>query len=169
MCNLKVARCEEPRVNERTRTKPEEPNPRPADGERRVEREALLDAEAAEVWEAVTDESRLEEWLAEEVELDLVEGGAASFRFDDGERRGTVEAVEEGRRLAFTWARPGEGSSRVEFVVEALPAGTRLVVTESSPAATSSAAGPVAGGLGASAWETKLFALIDLLSLVLVA
>jgi uncharacterized protein YndB with AHSA1/START domain len=107
-----------------------------------VERETLIEADPDEVWEAITDEDRLEEWLAEEVELDPVEGGDATFRSDDGERSGTVQTVEEEERFAFTWARPGEGESLVEFTIEAVPSGTRLTVVETpiGPTAMATAA-----------------------------
>jgi uncharacterized protein YndB with AHSA1/START domain len=95
-----------------------------------VERETLIEADPDEVWEAITDEDRLEEWLAEEVELDPVEGGDATFHTEDGERAGTVQTVEEEERFAFTWSRPGERESLVEFTIEAVPAGTRLTVVE---------------------------------------
>ena len=106
-----------------------------------VERETLIEATPEEVWEAITDEDRLEEWIAEEVELDPVEGGDASFRSEDGERSGTVQTVEEEERFAFTWARPGEGESLVEFTIEAVPAGTRLTVVETPIGPTAVAAG----------------------------
>jgi uncharacterized protein YndB with AHSA1/START domain len=136
----------------------------------RVDRETLLDASLSEVWEAISEESRLEEWLAEEVELDLVEGGDATFLFEDGERRGTVDAIEEEERLAFTWSRPGELPSRVEFRIEAIPEGTRLRVTESAMAIVPTVPrGPAACGLGESVWTEKLATLAGLLRMVLVA
>jgi uncharacterized protein YndB with AHSA1/START domain len=51
-------------------------------------------------------------------------------RDGDEERSGTVERVEEGERLSFTWSRPGHGESFVEFTLEPLPAGTRVRVVE---------------------------------------
>ena len=55
---------------------------------------------AEEVWEALTDERLLGEWLADEAELDPEPGGRASFRFADGtEKEGTVLRVEEEREL----------------------------------------------------------------------
>ncbi len=95
-----------------------------------VERETLIEATPEEVWEALTDEDRLEEWLAPDVELDPYEGGEIAVRDGDGERTGTIETVEEGERFAFTWSRPGEGESFVEFTIEAIPAGTRVTVVE---------------------------------------
>src|SRR5829696_10574203 len=95
-----------------------------------VERETTIEASPEEVWEALTDEDRLEEWMAPEVELDPTEGGEISVRDGDEERLGTVETIEEEERFAFTWSRPGEGESFVEFTLEPLPAGTRVTVVE---------------------------------------
>lgn len=114
----------------------------------RVERETVLPADPDEVWEALTDDDRLAEWLGEEVELEPVEGGEVSVDDSDGERSGTVETVIERERLTFTWALPGEHPSRVDFAIEAVPAGTRLVVTETR------IAGPVA--LAGVRWESRL-------------
>jgi uncharacterized protein YndB with AHSA1/START domain len=119
--------------------------------EDQVEREAVLPADPDEVWEALTDEDRLEEWLGTDVELEPVEGGELTVGDDEGERSGTVETVIERERLTFTWARPGEDPSRVDFAIEAVPAGTRLVVTETR------IPGPVAlAGVG---WERRLLRL----------
>jgi uncharacterized protein YndB with AHSA1/START domain len=106
-----------------------------------VERETLVEASPDEVWEALTDEDRLEEWLAPEVELDPVEGGEIAVRDGDDERTGTVETVEENERLAFTWSRPGEGESFVEFTIEALPGGSRVTVVETPIGPTATAIG----------------------------
>ena len=111
-----------------------------------VERETLIEASPDEVWEALTDEDRLEEWLAPDVELDPVEGGEIAVRDGEDERFGTVETVEEAERFAFTWSRPGQGESFVEFTIEALPGGSRVRVVETpTHSATSiTAAGPTA-------------------------
>lgn len=97
-----------------------------------VVRERTLDASPDEVWETLTDEVLLEQWLAAEVELDLREGGAARFAWEDGETRDArVELVEPVERLAFSWWAADEAEpQRVEFRLE--PAGwrTRLVVVE---------------------------------------
>jgi uncharacterized protein YndB with AHSA1/START domain len=106
-----------------------------------VERDTLVEASPEEVWEALTDEDRLEEWLAPDVELDPVEGGEIAVRDGDDERTGTVETVEEDQRFAFTWSRPGEGESFVEFTIEALPGGSRVTVVETPIGPTAIAAG----------------------------
>ena len=97
-----------------------------------VVREILLDAPREEVWEALTDPLRLEEWFANDVELDLRPGGGASFRWGNGEeRRATVREVEPGERLAFDWE---DEDGEVQFTLADDDAGTRLTVVETSPA-----------------------------------
>ena len=102
-----------------------------------VEREVLLPVPVEEAWEAVTEPAELEEWLADEVEIDLEEGGAARFRWDDGtERTGTVELVAEPVRLAFRWDDGGEqGESFVELTLIPVDEGTRVRVVETGPMA----------------------------------
>src|SRR3954468_5423560 len=117
----------------------DEPPAKQADeGATWVERETLVEASPEEVWEALTDEDRLEEWLGPDVELDPFEGGEIAVRDGEDERAGTVETVEEHERFAFTWSRPGEGESFVEFTIEALPGGSRgtVIETPSGPMAT---------------------------------
>ena len=116
-----------------------------------VKRTILLDAELSEVWQALTDEGLLSEWLASEVELDPREGGELVCRFDDGEeRRGEVAVVEEAERLAFTWHREAGGESWVEWIVDAVADGTRLTVIE-----TATPAGPMLAAAGAD-WTPRL-------------
>ena len=134
-----------------------------------VERETLIEASPEEVWEALTEEDRLREWLAPDVELDPHEGGEIAVRDGGEERGGTVETVEENERFAFTWSRPGEGESFVEFTIEAQPGGTRVTVVETpteSPA-TETPTGPAAMAMGA--WGARLRRLEDALRFALVA
>jgi uncharacterized protein YndB with AHSA1/START domain len=112
-----------------------------------VERETVVEASPEEVWEALTDADRLEEWMAPEVELDPIEGGEVTVRDGDDERTGTVETVVEDERLAFTWSRPGQGESFVEFTIEAIPTGTRVRVVETP-------IGPTASFFGG--WSSRL-------------
>jgi uncharacterized protein YndB with AHSA1/START domain len=96
-----------------------------------IRREIVLPATRDVVWDALTDEERLEDWFANDVELDLRPGGGASFRWSNGEERhATVTEVEPERRLAFDW----EDEGTVEFTLADDADGTRLVVVESSPA-----------------------------------
>jgi uncharacterized protein YndB with AHSA1/START domain len=95
-----------------------------------VTREIVFPAPPGEVWEALTEPERLEEWFANDVELDAQPGGAGVFRWDDGEeRRAVVREVEPGERLVLDWDDQGE----VAFTLEEVPEGTRLFVRETSP------------------------------------
>ena len=95
-----------------------------------VTREIVFPTSPDEVWQALTDPEQLEEWFANDVELDPRPGGAGVFRWDDGEeRRATVIVAEPRERLVFDWDDEGE----VEFVVEEIEEGTRLRVRETSP------------------------------------
>src|SRR4051794_16142997 len=134
-----------------------------------VERDTLVEASPEEVWEALTDEDRLEEWLAPDVELDPTEGGEIAVRDGEDERAGTVETIEENERFAFTWSRPGEGESFVEFTIEALPGGSRVTVVETptSSAATSTVAGSTA--TAAADWTSRLARLSHATRFALVA
>lgn len=100
-----------------------------------VRRQIVLEAPVDEVWEAITDPEQLAGWFANEVELDVREGGGGWFRWANGEtREASVDTVEPHRRLGFTWAEPGEDASRVDLTLEEEADGaTRLTVVESAP------------------------------------
>src|SRR5215213_4658241 len=80
-----------------------------------IRRKILLDAPREEVWEALTDPERLEDWFA-----------------NGEERRAVVREVEPGERLAFDWEDEGE----VEFTLADDGGATLLTVVETSPAWT---------------------------------
>lgn len=98
-----------------------------------VRREIVLPVTREELWEALTEPERLEDWFANEVEVDLRPGGAASFRWSNGEERhATVTTVAPEERLAFDW----DDEGRVEFTLADDEDGTRLTVVETAPAWT---------------------------------
>ena len=74
-----------------------------------VTREVVVEAPLEEVWDALTEPERLEEWFSE-----------------DGEKRELViEEVETRRRVAYTW-----DDGQVAIELEEVETGTRVVVTE---------------------------------------
>jgi uncharacterized protein YndB with AHSA1/START domain len=96
-----------------------------------VTREIVFPVAPDEVWEALTDPEQLEEWFANDVELDAQEGGEGVFRWDDGEeRRATVVEAAPGERLVLDW---DDDDGRVELTLEEIEEGTRLFVRESTP------------------------------------
>ncbi len=117
----------------------------------RIERELVIDASPAELWEVVTAPG----WLAEDVELELFPGGAASFGSDEDARCGWVEeatapdAERAGGRLVFWWGAPGEPASRVELTLEPEGETTRIHVVETRPLEVLDLVGiPLPGGGG---------------------
>ena len=117
-----------------------------------VERETTLETDPERAWEAISDEEQLAAWLAEEVELEPVEGAPARFVVDGGERHGEVREVEEGRRISFTWRAPEEPATLVELTLEPLSeeGPVRLTIVETAPAGV-----PVASA-SARAWPARL-------------
>lgn len=98
--------------------------------ELRVERDVVFPAGPDEVWEALTDPERLEEWFATEAELDPIPGGEGVFRWGDGEeRRAVVREAEPEERLVLDWEDGGD----VAIELEEVEGGTRVHVVETSP------------------------------------
>ena len=102
-----------------------------------VNREVVLPVPRERAWELITEPAELEEWLGEEVEFEPEED--APLRVTEGgrTREGVVEEVSEFERIVFRW-----GDSRVEWILEDHPAGTRFLVTEHRFAADSITWGP---------------------------
>lgn len=104
-------------------------------------KEILLPVEPDEAWEAVTEPDALEEWLADEVQLDLREGGEATFVMPGGEERSAiVEEVADGERWSFWWWTGDAPGSRVTFELAPAVGGTTIRVTESPVGPWASAA-----------------------------
>ncbi len=100
-----------------------------------VSRTVTLPSPAARVWRALVEPARLGGWLGAAVTLEPRVGGPVALSDHEGERRGTVEALEAGRRLTLRlWAPPRPGGalvgSRIEFLLDDLGSSTRLTVTE---------------------------------------
>jgi uncharacterized protein YndB with AHSA1/START domain len=119
----------------------------------RLDRDVLVHAPADRVWEVVTGS----DWLADEVQLDLVPGGEAQFGSEADSRTGWVEEAiapaddpDGSGRLVFWWGSGDEPATRVELTLE--PEGedaTRLRVTETRPLELLDLVGiPLPGGGG---------------------
>src|SRR3954454_13255951 len=121
-----------------------------------VKHEIEIEASPADVWEAVSDPER---WLGEDVEApDGMEPGAEIVVRDaDGERHGRVESADPPGRLVWWWWREDEPATRVEVLVVAAPAATRVVVVEPLPAGVPALA---------AGWAPRLRMLAGNLSLV---
>ena len=85
-----------------------------------IEREIVLPVTREEAWEALTEPEQLEEWFANDVELDPTPGEI---------RRAVVETVESQERLVLRW----EDDGVVELELGDHPDGTRVHVRETAP------------------------------------
>jgi uncharacterized protein YndB with AHSA1/START domain len=96
-------------------------NLRSAEGKGVVRIEASFDTDLDDVWSALTDPSRLSNWIGE-VEGDLRLGGEFRFGFSatGSEGTGRVEACEPPRRLLVTMAlgQPDEDVIEATFTTE---------------------------------------------------
>ena len=79
-------------------------------------REIEVEATPEEVFDAIATEEARERWL------------------DEPGREMLIETVDAPHRLVWWWWEGDGPATRVEFLVVAAPAGTRVVVTETSPA-----------------------------------
>jgi uncharacterized protein YndB with AHSA1/START domain len=95
-----------------------------------IVREIEIEATPADVWEALTDPRRLEEWFANDVELDPRPGGRGVFRWDNGEsREAAVESVDEGERIVLRFDDDGV----VDLQVTPSEGGSVVHVRETEP------------------------------------
>ncbi len=78
-------------------------------------REIEIEASPEEVWEALATEEGRDGWL------------------DEPAREIHVESEEAPHRLVWWWWEGDEPPTRVEFLVVAAPAGTRVLVSETAP------------------------------------
>ena len=95
-----------------------------------VVREIEIAAEPEDVWAALTDARQLEEWFANDVELDPRPGGRGVFHWDNGEsREAEVEAVEEGERIVLRF----DDDGLVDLQVVPSEGGSVVRVSENAP------------------------------------
>jgi uncharacterized protein YndB with AHSA1/START domain len=81
-----------------------------------VTREITIDAPVEDVWEAVSTDEGRERWLEQDPERELV-----------------VEESVAPEHITWWWWRDDEPARRVDVDIAAVPAGTRVTVTETEP------------------------------------
>jgi uncharacterized protein YndB with AHSA1/START domain len=97
-----------------------------------VRREAVLPAQPAEVWRALTDPAALADWFGAETLIDARPRGRAVERRADGTtREGTVISVLPNARLVIAWDETETlPRTRLEVVLEPDSEGTRITIVE---------------------------------------
>jgi uncharacterized protein YndB with AHSA1/START domain len=88
------------------------------DDREEVRREVEIEAPPEEVWESLATEEGREQWLEPAADREIF-----------------VEVADQPDRLVWWWWRSGdtEPPRRVEFLVVAAPAGSRVIVVETAP------------------------------------
>jgi uncharacterized protein YndB with AHSA1/START domain len=101
----------------------------------RIEREMTFPASRQKVWAAITEPEQISKWFGTDTQLDLRPGGEGILRWDEIEVRITVEEVNPPSRFAYRWepSHTPSGGPRtlVEFELEEIEGGTRLLLVES--------------------------------------
>lgn len=96
-----------------------------------VERTVTLPVDPGTVWERLTDENLVGDWMEGEVSIEARPGGAITMDPDDGAPVwGTVEEVVPGRRLQWSWRTDDGLPTQVEVELEPVEDGTTLTVRE---------------------------------------
>jgi uncharacterized protein YndB with AHSA1/START domain len=91
-----------------------------------IERTIELRATSGDVWEKIIDGDLAEEWMGVRVEPRV--GGRVLV--PDKEIIGTVEEVDPGRSITWSWREPDGDPSQVTIEVEPADAGSRVTITE---------------------------------------
>jgi uncharacterized protein YndB with AHSA1/START domain len=91
-----------------------------------IERSVEVAAAPGEVWERIIDGELAEEWLG--VTLEPRPGGRVSVPGED--TIGTVEELEAGRSITWSWRQPDGDPSQVTIQIEPVETGSRVTVTE---------------------------------------
>lgn len=91
-----------------------------------VERSVELPAGPDEVWERIIDGDLAEEWMG--VRIDPRKGGTVSV--PGREMIGTVEEVEPGRSITWSWRLLDGEPSQVSIEVTPADGGSRVTITE---------------------------------------
>lgn len=91
-----------------------------------IERSVDIAVTPAEVWDRIVDGDLAEEWLG--VTVEARPGGAVTV--PDADTIGTVEEVDPGRSITWSWRQPDGDPSQVTIDIEPLDGGSRVTVTE---------------------------------------
>src|SRR5689334_12019557 len=102
-----------------------------------IERETLIDAPPAVVWNVITDPAQIRQWFCDGAALEARPRADATLRWGDYTAALRVVQVEQPRLSAFPWLHPEGQEPRhgnptlVEFTLTPEGDGTRLLVVES--------------------------------------
>ncbi len=106
-----------------------------------ITREMILPFPVERVWRAITEPSEVRQWFGDQSEYELREGGEGVHKWGDNAHRMRIVSLDPPHRYVYRWVveqhddltTPFEEmqTTQVEFVLETVPEGTRLRLTES--------------------------------------
>ncbi len=107
----------------------------------RIERVVTLPVPIERVWTAITDPAEVRQWFGDQSDYELRTGGEGLLKWGDDGFRMRIETVDPPHRFSYRWVTPRDDdhsipfedlpTTLVEFVLESVPEGTRLTLTES--------------------------------------
>jgi uncharacterized protein YndB with AHSA1/START domain len=130
-----------------------------------ITRTVELDLSPDELWEMIGDGGRWAEWLVDNATVDVTPGATGLINDGDEDRVVTIERVDEGERISFTWwpvAQP-DRASEVDLAILPTLHGTVLEIVETFPAGTTLSA------QATTAWRTRVHVLRSLRRMLVAA
>ena len=128
-----------------------------------IERDIVLSHPIERVWRALTEAEDLSRWFGDSAEVDLRPGGTMRVGWSDyGEVIDcVVETVEPPRRFVYRWSAGTDQDgttwmTTVDFTLEEIEEGTRLVLVESGLAELPSALYERTLRENTSGWDAEL-------------
>lgn len=95
-----------------------------------VERSIEVEATPEEIWEFVIDGTLASDWMGAPISIEPRRGGLVDFAPDGVEHIGTVEEIDPGRSITWSWRHPDRDPSQVTITLEPGSSGTVITVTE---------------------------------------
>jgi uncharacterized protein YndB with AHSA1/START domain len=106
-----------------------------------IERELTLPVPIERAWSAITDPKEVRQWFGDQSDFEVRVGGEGFFKWGDDAHRMRIVALDPPRRFSYRWViqQPDDMSipfdemrtTLVEYRLESIPDGTRLMLTES--------------------------------------
>lgn len=110
-----------------------------------IRREMILEFPIERVWKAITDPAEVRQWFGDQSDYVMEEGGEGVHKWGDNAHRMTIITLEPPHRYVYRWVVEQHDTfevpfeemqtTQVEYVLESIPEGTRLSLTESGFAA----------------------------------
>jgi uncharacterized protein YndB with AHSA1/START domain len=136
-----------------------------------IERELTLPVPIERAWTAITDPAEIRQWFGNNTEFELREGGEGVFKWDENAHRMRIVALEPPRRYVYRWVVSQDDdqsvpfeempTTQVEYLLESVPEGTRLKLTETGFASLPADQREGYFGDNSQGWTSELAKLVE--------